>query len=76
MTNPAPGWYPDPAGTNQPRYWDGKKWVGEPTTVPVKTNHALHLLLTILTFWMFGGWLWVWILVAIANHNKTTIVYR
>lgn len=29
MTNPAPppGWYPDPAGTSQSRYWDGTTWV-------------------------------------------------
>ena len=24
--NPAPGWYPDPAGTSGYRYWDGFRW--------------------------------------------------
>jgi Protein of unknown function (DUF2510) len=23
---PAPGWYPDPAGTNRRRWWDGRAW--------------------------------------------------
>ncbi|HMR50638.1 MAG TPA: DUF2510 domain-containing protein [Arachnia sp.] len=22
-----PGWYPDPAGSGEPRYWDGRRWV-------------------------------------------------
>ncbi|MDQ1512779.1 MAG: hypothetical protein QOC59_621 [Microbacteriaceae bacterium] len=25
-TGPAPGWYPDPAGTPRRRYWDGSAW--------------------------------------------------
>jgi hypothetical protein len=44
--------------------------------LPKKTNHALHLLLTLLTFWCFGGWLWVWIFVAMANNGKTKTIYR
>ncbi|AOT25500.1 hypothetical protein KIP29_gp68 [Mycobacterium phage BabyRay] len=51
--------------------------VPQPVAVmPVKTNHALHLLLSILTFWMFGGWIWVWIIVAASNANKTRTIYR
>ena len=26
MTNVAPGWYPDPAGTPRTRWWDGAQW--------------------------------------------------
>jgi hypothetical protein len=26
---PAPGWYPDPAGTSAQRYWDGADWTDE-----------------------------------------------
>lgn len=22
-----PGWYPDPAGSGEPRYWDGRRWL-------------------------------------------------
>lgn len=26
MTTPAPGWYPDPAGGDGSRWWDGAQW--------------------------------------------------
>jgi len=26
QTVPAPGWYPDPSGRGEPRYWDGQQW--------------------------------------------------
>ncbi|AZS12004.1 hypothetical protein SEA_ZETZY_34 [Mycobacterium phage Zetzy] len=89
---PAPGWYPDPSGAPGQRYFDGTEWTShsqppghtpQPVAVlPKKTNHALHLLLTILSFplafFTFGivWWLWVWIIVAISNHNKTQTIYR
>jgi hypothetical protein len=36
---PPPGWYPDPAGGAQARYWDGTQW-SMPTTAPVQTNRG------------------------------------
>lgn len=38
------------------------------TNVPVQTNHALHLILTLLTC---GLWGIVWIIVAAVNSNRT-----
>lgn len=74
MTAPA-GWYPDPTGNPGVRYFDGYRWTTrfrreESVIVPVQTNHALHLLLTVLTFPLCGGWLWVWLFVAIANSGQ------
>ena len=33
-------------------------------------NHALHAILSQLTFWACGGWIWIWLLVALANNKK------
>jgi hypothetical protein len=76
MTQPAPGWYPDPSGQGQ-RYFDGQQWTGHhapqlvapttPTTVVVKgPNHALH---AVLTFFTCGFWAPVWIIVTIAGSK-------
>jgi hypothetical protein len=38
---PAPGWYPDPTGRHEQRYWDGAVWTdavvsnGQPGTAPI-----------------------------------------
>ena len=29
MSNPVEGWYPDPAGTAQLRWWDGYSWTAD-----------------------------------------------
>ena len=29
MSNPVEGWYPDPAGTAQLRWWDGYSWTDD-----------------------------------------------
>lgn len=72
------GWYDDPSSRLK-RWWDGEKWTehfapveAHPQVVvnqinaPAKkrVNHALHLVLTILTV---GLWAPVWIILAIAN---------
>lgn len=31
---PPPGWYPDPAGPAQQRYWDGARWSDPPPSLP------------------------------------------
>lgn len=37
-------------------------------------NHILHLILTVLTFWFFGGWLWVWLVIALRNKKRVRYV--
>lgn len=91
MTRPLPaaGWYPDPAGAPGRRFWDGYCWSHhyQPApqyvaVLPKRTNHALHLLLTLVSLPValltFGivWWLWVWIIVAIVNHGQMRTVYR
>jgi hypothetical protein len=47
-----------------------------PQTAIVVTgpNHALHAVLTLLTFWACGGWAWIWLIVAIGNHRQVRVV--
>jgi hypothetical protein len=46
MTTPAAGWYPDPAGTFEQRWWDGQKWsdavlnAGQQTVSPLPMGEA------------------------------------
>jgi Protein of unknown function (DUF2510) len=81
-----PGWYPDPSGTPGQRYWDGRQWthhapppsivinntVGVPAPVIIASgpNHALHLILTLLTC---GLWLPVWLIVAVVGHSRVRV---
>ena len=45
-----------------------------PTTVVVTgPNHALHAVLTLLTFWACGGWGWIWLIVALSNRRVHVI---
>jgi hypothetical protein len=37
-------------------------------------NHALHAVLTLLTFWACGGWGWIWLIVAISNRRRVHVV--
>jgi hypothetical protein len=42
----------------------------QPTAVVEGPNHALHAVLTLLTFWACGGWAWVWLIVALSNKKR------
>ncbi|QBJ00223.1 hypothetical protein SEA_PHARAOH_34 [Mycobacterium phage Pharaoh] len=44
----------------------------QPQILPVKTNHAMHLVLTVLSC---GMWLPVWVIVAMVNSSRTRKVY-
>ena len=46
-----------------------------PTTVVVTgPNHALHAVLTLLTFWACGGWAWIWLIVALSNRRRVHVI--
>jgi Protein of unknown function (DUF2510) len=46
-----------------------------PTTVVVTgPNHALHAVLTLLTFWACGGWAWIWIIVALRDRRRVHVI--
>lgn len=60
------------------RYWDGEAWTegmvpaARPVVVavaePYRTNHVLHLLLTVLTL---GAWAPVWVCIGVWNaYNR------
>jgi hypothetical protein len=80
--SPQPGWYADPNRAGQQRYFDGQQWtehaaplvVREPTAVVEGPNHVLHFLLTLLTFWMCGGWAWIWLVIALADKKRIRYV--
>ncbi|MEN3319469.1 MAG: hypothetical protein V7643_2870 [Mycobacterium sp.] len=52
-----------------------------PHPVPMQTsvvvtgpNHALHAVLTLLTFWACGGWGWIWLIIAMSNRRRVHVV--
>ena len=52
-----------------------------PQPIPMQTsvvvagpNHALHAVLTLLTFWACGGWAWIWLIVALSNRRRVHVV--
>lgn len=85
-----PGWYPDPLGNGQRYFdglnWGPSAPPPDPPGPPTPAgpipagivttgpNHALHAVLTLFTFWLCGGWAWVWLLVALANRRQTYAV--
>jgi hypothetical protein len=75
------GWYPDPSGAPLQRYWDGAVWTEHSAPLPYERvsvvqgpNHALHLILTLFTFWACGGWAWIWLLIAISDKKRVRYV--
>ncbi|AVI04430.1 hypothetical protein SEA_UGENIE5_34 [Mycobacterium phage Ugenie5] len=44
----------------------------QPTVMPVRTNHAMHIMLSVFTC---GLWLPVWIFAAMINSSRTRKVY-
>lgn len=75
-----PGWYPDPSGSGMQRYFDGGEWTmhhaplpaaPEPAGVVVTgPNHVMHGILSLLTWPLCGGWIWVWLIVAAQNTKR------
>jgi hypothetical protein len=46
-----------------------------PTSVIVTgPNHALHAVLTLLTFWACGGWAWIWLIVALSKRRRVQVI--
>ena len=39
-----------------------------------RPNHILHLILTLCTFWIMGGWAWIWIALAVFGGEKREVV--
>jgi hypothetical protein len=65
MGSAAPaGWYSVPGGI---RWWDGEQWTPHFRQPPPPINHVLHLLLTVLTF---GVWGFVWALLAVQRASE------
>ncbi|ARQ94607.1 membrane protein [Mycobacterium phage Journey13] len=66
-------------GVDEPAWHAGQPY-GQPVApppmpaavLPVKTNHAMHLVLSLITC---GMWLPVWIVVAMVNSSRTRRVY-
>jgi hypothetical protein len=59
----------------------GRLWRFARATRPMQTsivvagpNHALHAVLTLLTFWAGGGWAWIWLIVAVSNRRRVHAV--
>ena len=80
MTNTTPpaGWYPDPTGAAQQRYWDGHQWteaLAAPTVIhvpvaapPAKDWFQRHpAWTTLITIWVACMiWQWEWLVPTIA----------
>ncbi|QGH78038.1 hypothetical protein SEA_LONEWOLF_37 [Mycobacterium phage LoneWolf] len=53
-------------------YYPPQPAAPQPTVMPVRTNHAMHLMLSVISC---GLWLPVWIVMAMVNSSRTRKVY-
>lgn len=72
-THPPAGWYPDPTGAAQQRYWDGEQWtsalaaptvIAVPVTAPPAKDWAQRhpAWTTLIVFWLACMiWQWGWL---------------
>lgn len=42
MTEPGSGWYGDPTGRHELRYWDGQRWTRHVSDEGVQDSDPLH----------------------------------
>ncbi|CAA79411.1 Hypothetical Protein PBI_L5_35 [Fromanvirus L5] len=67
-----------PPQQDRPQWYAGSPYpvapppMPQPTVMPVRTNHAMHLLLSLITC---GMWLPVWVIMAMINSGRTRKVY-
>lgn len=72
-------WYRDPQTPGQLRYWTGTAWSDQTSpmpqqtisTVPLGTNHGLHLILTLVTC---GAWLPIWLIVWLSRRGQSRVI--
>ncbi|MGJ6127432.1 DUF2510 domain-containing protein [Mycolicibacterium sp. Y3] len=82
-THPPAGWYPDPIGAPQQRYWDGQQWteaLAAPTVIavpvaapPAKDWAQRHpAWTTLIVFWIACMiWQWEWLAPTLAAAAAT-----
>lgn len=74
-----PGWYPDPAGGNGQRYWDGHDWgpvapATPPAPVVTVQNRSRHgcLISLLAVFLLFGGCATIAAIGGKSDHDSKT----
>jgi len=73
-TTPPAGWYPDPAGGTQLRWWDGSTWIDGTGTVPApvpRSHRGMVVAILVVALVLVGGAVGA---VAYVHHRNTTPV--